>query len=233
MIQKVFINDYAIFPFSTNEQFLDFLESGNWNNILIALNSEKLIRDDSELRSLVNENIGYPDGIGAVWALKRLGKPAVKIPGAEFWLKIIEEYHSKKSFYLIGGKPEVLDETIRLLKFRFPNIKLIGFQHGYFDNDVYKELLNDVVQKKPNVVFVAMGSPKQEKIMKELQSHHKALYMGLGGSFDVFTGFVKRAPKSWINLNLEWAYRLLLQPSRIYRQRVLLKFLYRLLTDRL
>jgi UDP-N-acetyl-D-mannosaminouronate:lipid I N-acetyl-D-mannosaminouronosyltransferase len=233
MSQAVQINGYQVFPFKNRKAFLSFLKNGHWENILVALNAEKLIREDEELRDLVNTNIGYPDGIGAVWALRKAGKESVKIPGAEFWLDIIKEFHKEKNFYLVGGKPEVMDATIQKLKSQFPDFNLAGYRDGYFNEQEYQALKEDIFRKKPDAVFVAMGSPKQEYIMQELQEKYKALYMGLGGSFDVYTGHVQRAPKAWINLNLEWAYRLLKQPSRIVRQRVLVKFLYRLLTGKL
>ncbi|PWN07469.1 WecB/TagA/CpsF family glycosyltransferase [Rhodohalobacter mucosus] len=233
MSKSVQINGYRVYPFKNRKAFLSFLKNGHWENILVALNAEKIIREDEELRDLVNKNIGYPDGVGAVWALRRAGKEAIKIPGAEFWLDIIEAFHKEKTFYLVGGKPEVMEDTIQKLKKQFPDLNLAGYRNGYFNEEEYQILKEEIFQKKPDIVFVAMGSPKQEYIMQELQEQHKALYMGLGGSFDVYTGYVQRAPNSWINLNLEWAYRLLKQPSRIGRQRVLVKFLYKLLLGKL
>ena len=85
-------------------------------------------------------------------------------------------------------------------------------------------MITDIVAKQPDVVLVAMGSPKQELLMEEIQQQHKATYQGLGGSFDVYTGHVERAPKWWVNNQLEWAYRLIKQPSRIKRQIHLLRF---------
>ena len=86
-------------------------------------------------------------------------------------------------------------------------------------------LLEDITEKRPDVVFVAMGSPKQELLMEEMLERHPAIYQGLGGSFDVYTGNVKRAPKWWVDHNLEFAYRLVKQPSRIKRQIHLVRFL--------
>lgn len=233
MSEAAEINGYRVYPFKNRQAFLSFLEEGHWHNILVALNAEKLIREDEELRNLVNNNIGYPDGIGAVWALKKAGKDAVKIPGSEFWLDIMETFHKEKSFYLVGAKPEVMEETVQKLHAQFPGLTLKGYRDGYFNDEEYEELKQDIFQTKPDAVFVAMGTPKQEYIMQELQEQHKALYMGLGGSFDVYTGHVERAPEKWIAMNLEWAYRLIKQPTRIFRQRVLVKFLYRLLMGKL
>ena len=86
-------------------------------------------------------------------------------------------------------------------------------------------LLDVIAEKKPDVVFVAMVSPKQELLMEEMQKLHAAIYQGLGGSFDVYTGSVQRAPKWWVDRNLEFAYRLIKQPSRIKRQIHLVRFL--------
>ena len=87
--------------------------------------------------------------------------------------------------------------------------------------------------KRPDAVFVAMGSPKQELLMTEMQARHQAVYVGLGGSYDVYTGAVKRAPKMWRRLNLEFMYRLVRQPSRWRRQLNYIPFLFRLYTGRL
>lgn len=234
MHESVQINGYRIYPFENRKAFFSYLENGNWENILVALNAEKLIRKDEELRRLVNANVGYADGIGAVWALHRVGKKkAVKIPGAEFWLDIIEAFYKEKSFYLVGAKPAVIEETVNKLRKQFPGIQIKGYKDGYFNEEEYVALKKDIIKKKTDAVLVAMGSPKQEFIMKDLQEQHKALYMGLGGSFDVYTSYIQRAPQVWINFNLEWAYRLVHQPSRIFRQRVLVKFLYRLILGRL
>lgn len=90
-----------------------------------------------------------------------------------------------------------------------------------------------ITEKRPDVVFVAMGSPKQELLMEEIQHRHKAIFQGLGGSFDVYTGHVERAPKWWVNHNLEFAYRLLKEPKRIKRQIHLIKYAWWLITKKL
>ena len=203
--------------------------------ILVAVNAEKILYATDETRSVINRNVGYPDGVGAVWALQKKGvKDVVKIPGCELWLDIIAQHHKNKSFYLVGGKEEIIQETVQQLKSDFPQIDIVNFRNGYIKTDEEKvNLIQDVVQLKPDVVFVAMGSPKQELLMEEMQKAHPAVYQGLGGSFDVYTGNVKRAPKWWVKNNLEWAYRLIKQPTRIKRQIHLVKFLFLLKLGRL
>ena len=93
--------------------------------------------------------------------------------------------------------------------------------NDYYDVRLKEErlaLIDDIANRKPDVVFVAMGAPKQELLMEEMSQKHQAIYQGLGGSFDVYTGGVERAPEWWVKHNLEWAYRLIKQPLRIKRQ---------------
>lgn len=194
--------------------------------ILVAINAEKILHATDESRDIINRNLGYPDGIGAVWALEKKGcKNVVKIPGCELWLDIVKQFYKTKSFYLVGGKDEVIKHTVSQLQQEFFGINIVNFRNGYLNTDEEKQvLIADIAQKKPDIVFVAMGSPKQELLMEEIQQHHSALYQGLGGSFDVYTGNVERAPKWWVDNKMEWTYRLIKQPSRIKRQRHLVRF---------
>lgn len=197
------------------------------HKIMIAVNAEKILYANDESRHIINRNIGYPDGVGAVWALRNKGvKNVIKIPGCELWLEIIKQYYKSKTFYLIGGKQVVLDQTVLNLKRDYPGIKILNYRNGYIKSkDEELVLIEDVKTHKPDIVFVAMGSPKQEYLMEKLHQKHKATYQGLGGSFDVYTGAVKRAPNWWVKNNLEWAFRLLKEPSRIKRQIHLTRFI--------
>jgi UDP-N-acetyl-D-mannosaminouronate:lipid I N-acetyl-D-mannosaminouronosyltransferase len=156
--------------------------------------------------------------------LKQKGLEAIKIPGAEFWLDIVEKFYRQKSFYLVGSTQEVIEMTIKKLEHNYPGILIKGYRNGFL-NELDKEILIEEFQKKrPEIVFIAQGSPRQEYFMDELIKIHPALYMGLGGSFDVFCGLKKRAPKFFLNFNLEWFYRLISEPTRFKRQMVLIKF---------
>lgn len=221
-----FLNGVQTFAPNSREDLISFAFKSQ--KILVAVNAEKILHATDNSRNIINRNLGYPDGIGAVMALKQKGvKGVVKIPGCELWLDIIKAYHQDKSFYLVGGKQEIVEETVSKIKLSYPNINIVNFRNGFVKTEQEKkDLINDIVQNKPDVVFVAMGSPKQELLMEEMQQEHPALYQGLGGSFDVYTGNVDRAPKWWVNNNLEWAYRLVKQPSRITRQIHLVRFLY-------
>ena len=197
---RIQLNGIKVHPFPSDSSLLEYVEEHK--GILVAINAEKILHANEQIQNIVNRNIGYCDGIGAVMAVRQHGAvDAVKIAGCELWLKIITAlYQKEKTFYLVGSNGYIQTETEQ------------------------EELIEDIKTKQPDVIFVAMGSPKQELLMEKMYQAHPAIYQGLGGSFDVYTGNVKRAPEWWIKHNLEFAYRLLKQPSRIKRQIHLIKF---------
>lgn len=201
----------------------------------IAINPEKVLKAQNDPQThaiLAQATIPFADGIGVVKALeKKTGKKCARIAGCDLWLDILE--HSTKhqsKVILIGAKPAVISRCNAILIEK--NVNVIAYQDGYFDSE---DIVFDLItQTNPDIVIVALGSPKQEKLIAKLRSiHNDALYMGVGGSFDVLTGNIKRAPKIWQMMNLEWLYRLLCEPSRIKRQIKLLGFLRQYLTNKL
>ena len=221
----VTLNGVNIHPFTSAQKLLDYVDQTK--GLLVAINAEKILHATDQMRGIINRNIGYCDGAGPMLALRRYGyRDVIKIPGCELWLEIIGATYEQKTFYLVGGKQEVIEETVRKLNEEYPGIRIVSYRNGYIKTDEERKfLIADVAEKKPDVVFVAMGSPKQELLMEEMFKKHPAIYQGLGGSFDVYTGRVKRAPRWWVEHNLEFAYRLIKQPSRIKRQIHLIRFL--------
>ena len=225
------INNYKINAFESKEKFLK--EIAESKTILVAMNAEKIIKNDEKLKSIVNNNIGYPDGIGAVLALRHKGAEAIKIAGSEFWLDIIKRFKKEKKFYLIGSTENVIQSTVKRLQKEYPGIQIVGYQNGFFQKGDKERLEKSLQKTKPDIVFVAQGSPRQEFLMNDLSKKHPALYMGLGGSFDIYGGDKKRAPRLFLKLELEWFYRLIKEPTRFSRQLSLVKFLFRMGTNRL
>ena len=134
--------------------------------------------------------------------------------------------------FLIGGLAVVLTQTFA--KLTEMGVKVVGMQDGYFDPNEEEQLIQKVKASGAKIITVALGSPKQELLMARIQqAYPDALYMGVGGSYDVFVGKVKRAPKAWQRLGLEWLYRLFHQPTRWKRQKRLLKYAYYYLTNQL
>lgn len=232
-MDKVSLNGVEIFPFDSEQQLLHYVDTHK--GILVAINAEKILHATEQTRAIINRNIGYCDGAGAQMALKQKAyKDACKIPGCELWLKIITRFYKEKTFYLVGGKPQIVNETVEKLCSEYQDIRIVGYRNGYIKTDEEKRrLIDDIVEKKPDVVFVAMGSPKQELLMEEIQQRHRAIFQGLGGSFDVYTGHVQRAPKWWVEHNLEFAYRLIKEPKRIKRQIHLVKYAWWLMKKKL
>ncbi len=231
-INPLVINSINIFPFRSSNDLIEYIKTKH--GILVAVNAEKILHANTLTRNLINKNIGYADGIGAVMAIKKYyGLKISRIAGADLWLEIIRSFVETKTFYLIGGKNKVIKETVNKLEKEFPGIKIVNYRNGYINEEDKKLLIKDISQKKPEVVFVAMGSPKQELLMQELFKHHPAIYQGLGGSFDVYTGIVKRAPELWQKSNLEWLFRWLKQPlTRTKRNLQLVKYIYYLQTGK-
>lgn len=225
MMERIELNGMKVFPFSSASELLEYVNCHK--GILVAVNAEKVTKATDETRAIVNNNIGYADGAGVVVAMHKLGKPqAVRIAGCDLWLNIVQGSYREKTFYLIGSKQDVIEDTVKQLKSQYDGITIVGYRNGYINNDKERNaLIQDVASKRPDVVFVAMGSPKQEILMTDMMKVHPAIYQGLGGSFDVYTGRVKRAPLWWQKHNIEFLYRFLKQPQRYRREYYRLKFL--------
>ncbi len=233
-IEAVKVKGVNVYPFKGDDDLIDYASANP--AILVAINAEKVINADDELTRLINDNIGYCDGAGAVKALHHKGhREAVRIPGCELWLKMIDRFHDTKSFYLVGAKPGIVNEVVDRLRESYPDINIAGYRDGYIKDDrERRELIDNIAERKPDFVFVAMGSPKQEMLMKQMQQHHpSAVYQGLGGSFDVYSGHQQRAPRWWQDHNLEFLYRFIITPSRLSRLGPYLRFAMRLYTNRL
>ena len=232
-MDKVSLNGVEIFPFASEEQLLHYVDTHK--GILVAINAEKILHVTEQTRAIINRNIGYCDGAGVQMALKQKGyESACKVPGCELWLKIVARFYREKTFYLVGSKPQVIEETVDKLCHKYKGIRSVGYRDGYIKTEEKKQqLIADIAEKKPDVVFVAMGSPKQELLMEEIQQKHRAIFQGLGGSFDVYTGHVQRAPKWWVDHNIEFAYRLIKEPKRIKRQIHLVKYAWWLMAKKL
>lgn len=231
--QVVLNNGVRLYSFRNSDELIDF--AIDQKGMLVAVNAEKILHATEQTKSIMSRNIAYSDGAGAVMALRKKGAFATKIPGCELWLKILDRLvPENKSFYLVGSKQVVIDKVVAKLKRQYQGINIVNYRNGYIQSPVEKQrLLNDIVNKKPDVVFVAMGSPKQELLMEEMLALHPAIYQGLGGSFDVYVNHAKRAPKWWIDHNLEFAYRLVKEPKRIKRQLFLFKYIYMLVSGKL
>ncbi len=174
---------------------------------------------DPEFRRVLNAaDLVLPDGIGVVYSAKILGTPLKeRVPGIEFAEAMLSALNDMGGrLYLLGAKPGVAEEAGRRICARYPDLVLCGTHDGYFKDE--QAILPEIAAAKPDLLFVCLGAPKQEKWMARWGRHTGAkLAIGLGGCLDVFAGNVQRAPERWQKLGLEWAYRLKKEPKRIGR----------------
>ncbi|NHB62787.1 lipopolysaccharide N-acetylmannosaminouronosyltransferase [Photorhabdus sp. RW14-46] len=232
-IPKYSIRGLNIWGFRDMAHFLDhiFQREQVKTGTMVAINAEKVLtaEEDTALSTLLSDaEYLYADGISIVRAIRRKYPDAEvsRVAGADLWEAIMERAGKEGTpIFLVGGKPEILKQTESKLRAQW-NVNIVGSQNGYFTPEERNAVFERIHASGAVIVTVAMGSPKQEIFMRDCRKiHSNALYMGVGGTYDVFTGHVKRAPKAWQNLGLEWLYRLLSQPSRIRRQFKLLKFI--------
>ncbi|WP_318388503.1 lipopolysaccharide N-acetylmannosaminouronosyltransferase [Enterobacter sp.] len=212
---------------------LDYLYAGGVmkQGTLVAINAEKMltVEDDAQVRALIEAaEFKYADGISVVRSIRKKYPQAVveRVAGADLWEELMARAGKEGTpVFLVGGKPEVLAQTQQKLRDRW-QVNIVGSQDGYFKPEQRQALFERIRDSGAKIVTVAMGSPRQELLMRDCRVvHPDALYMGVGGTYDVFTGHVKRAPKVWQRMGLEWLYRLLSQPSRLTRQLRLLRYL--------
>lgn len=202
--------------------------------LIVAINPEKLMKakDDSELHALLNRaEYQIPDGIGVIIASKlKKGNIKARVTGIDMMDRIVKEAECKqKAIFLYGAKPGVAQKAARKLRDTYPSLIIAGTQDGY-EQDV-QTVINAINKNKPDILFVAMGSPKQEQWIEQHRDQlHPTLFQGVGGSFDVLAGNIERAPVLFQKFGAEWLYRLLKEPSRIKRQMNLPKFLLEILT---
>ncbi len=166
------------------------------------------------------------DGIGVVKAAQILGDSLPeRVTGYDTMVRLLEVGNTKRfKIFLLGAQNETLEKTVKNINQTYPNVDIVGYHDGFFDWNK-NDIANEIATLKPDLVFVALGVPRQEKwISENLDQFSKGVFIGVGGSFDVIAGTVKRAPVIWQKLNLEWLYRLLRQPSRFGRMLVLPRF---------
>lgn len=208
----------------------------NKKSTIIAINPEKILnaRKSKKLLNLLNESTyRIPDGIGVVIASKiKNGKVKKRITGIDTMLMICNlanKYGYKVFMY--GAKEQALRLAIDNLRQTFPKINIVGCMNGYEKDDA--KIIDAINKSKAQILFVALGSPKQEFwIKKNMERINANIFQGVGGSFDVISGNIKRAPKWMQKIGVEWLYRLIKEPKRIFRQTKLFKFIMLIFMER-
>jgi len=204
---------------------------------IVTANPETVMKagEDRELMAILREaRLVVADGIGIVWAARRQGNPLPeRVPGVELAERLVA-LAAQRGYrvYLLGGAPGVAAEAARCLEAKYPGLVIAGVQHGYFSPEEEEGVVAAVAAARPHLLLVGLGMPKQEKwIYRHRQRLGAAVAIGVGGSLDVFAGRVCRAPGWMCRLGLEWLYRFLTQPQRLFRMLALPRFAVKVLVQ--
>lgn len=213
----------------------DYIRKGGFH-LIVTINGEmlsKAISDREFLNILRNADLVIPDGIGVVLGARRFGERITqRIPGIEFGWELLRKSEEKgyKVFFL-GAKEEILEKAIEKIIGNFPKLNIVGKHHGYFSSD--DEIRSLILNSHPDILFVGMGGIKQEKWIIKNKDLNVPINIGIGGSFDVWSGKVKRAPLWVRKMGIEWLYRTVTQPERVWRLKNLLVLSFKLLLGRI
>ncbi|WP_284240946.1 WecB/TagA/CpsF family glycosyltransferase [Paenibacillus glycanilyticus] len=176
-----------------------------------------------------------PDGAGVVWAANYVGTPVTeRVTGFDLLHRLMQEGEKRRwTAYLLGTSQEVIEAAAEKLQLQYPQVRIVGYRDGYFGPDQDAEVVEAIRQAAPDLLFVARGAETQEPwIAKYKKQLGVPFIMGVGGSFDIVAGKLKRAPMLFQKLRLEWFYRLLQEPKRLPRMLVLPKFVVKVVRDK-
>ncbi len=216
-----------------------FINSGKPHQHVVV-NVAKIVnmQKDKELReSVIGADIINADGMGIIWGTKFLGKKLPeRVTGIDLFDNLLK-ISQKKGYklYFLGAKQEILNIMIKNIKKKYPKIKIVGFRNGYFNDYEEQKIVKNIKKSKAQVLFVGISSPKKERFIKKyLNCTNVSFAMGVGGSFDIFAGKTKRAPFWMQKAGLEWIYRIIQEPKRMFKRYLLTnsKFLLLLLKEK-
>lgn len=197
-----------------------------------VINAGKVVlmyRDPVLKRIVENCALINADGQSVVWALKLLGRPIPeRVTGIDLMERLFEVAEQRGyRLYFLGARQEVLDVVLSRVKARFPNVRIAGASNGYFSEAENDAVVADIAASNADILFVAMGSPKKEYwLARNLENLKVPFCMGVGGSFDVYAGYARRAPR-WIQkIGMEWFFRFIQEPRRLWRRYVFDNFVF-------
>ena len=217
ILEKIYNEEENIFY-----SILEDLLTTNKKKFIITVNPEIIMKSykNIEIKEMLlnDNNILVPDGISIIKKAKQYNiNIKERITGVDISSKALEICNkNKKSIYLFGSKKEVLDKLIININQKYPNINIVGFSDGYVEDK--DKIMQEIISLSPDLILIALGVPNQELLInKYIEKAKKGVFIGVGGTFDVLSGYKKRAPKLFIKLNLEWMYRIICEPTRLKR----------------
>lgn len=213
-------------------EFVENLIAAKKNSIVATANAEMLMMatHDAELKQILNSaELVVPDGAGTVWAAHHLGhEMPERVAGFDLVQELMKIAPAKSiKFFLFGSSPGVAEQAKAKAEELYPGIKIVGTRNGYFKAEDEAEIISQIKNSAPDILLAALGVPKQEKwLFKYKEILNVPVSIGVGGTFDVMAGNVKRAPLWMQKAKLEWLFRAMLQPSRAGRLVALPKFVW-------
>lgn len=220
----------------TMEETLKIIQNKIDNNEFlhqVVINVAKLIHIQNNIdlkNSVNNSDIINIDGMGIIYGANFLNyniNKNFKVSGIDLFYKLLELSEKKKyKIFLLGGTDDIIKKTVINLKQNYKKLNIAGYHHGYFwENE--EEIVGKINDSKANLLFVAITSPKKEIFIEKWKKELKINYvMGVGGTFDIVAGKSKRAPKWMQNFGLEWFYRILQEPKRMWKRYLITNSIY-------
>jgi len=191
----------------------------------VVVNVDKLVKasHDPELRRIINEcALVNVDGMPVVWASRLLGKPLKeRVAGVDLFEALMRRAGEKGwRVFLLGAREEVVSQVAATYSRKYPALTLAGYRNGYWKGEAEEaDVVRQIRDSRPDLLFVAISSPKKEQFLGKYQAEMRIPFaMGVGGTFDVAIGKVKRAPVWMQKSGLEWFYRFLQEPRRMFRR---------------
>lgn len=215
-------------------RFRDFVEKDGVS-LIVTPNSEIVVnagKNEALMDAIKQAEMVIPDGVGLVYASKILGHPLQeRVTGIDFLGRALGYLaETGKTAYLFGSKPGIADKAAARMEEAYPGLKIAGTHHGYFTEEEEEEILREINEAAPDLLCVALGSPKQELFVLKYKDRLKAkAAIGVGGSLDVWSGDLKRAPEFYRKHGLEWLYRFIQEPSRYKRMAALPLFMLKVI----
>lgn len=208
---------------------------------LLGVNADKIndfYSDDGRYRRIIEEaDITNPDGISVILASKILKKELPeRVAGIDLMEHLLATAAKEKfSVYFLGAKEAVLKDMICLMREKYPNLVICGSRNGYFEDSEWETVAKGLKRQNPDIIFVGITSPKKEYLIDYfIKFGINSVFMGVGGSFDVLSGNIKRAPKWVQNIGFEWFFRMIQEPKRLFLRYFIgnSKFLVKVLKER-
>jgi len=237
MIKKINFLDIPL-DILTMDETINKIDQAVFSNKQVhhcVINAGKVVKiqnDEILKESVINSDIINADGMSIVWAVRFLGyKIQERVAGIDLMENLIRLAHEKKySCFFLGAKQEVVKNVVSYYSAKYSTKIIAGFRDGYFDEKDEKDIIKKIKQSDAEFLFVAITSPKKEIFLNKYKNELKSvnLVMGVGGSFDVVSGEVKRAPLFMQKIGLEWLYRFVQEPRRMWRRYLIgnLKFIF-------